>query len=243
MLSAAGIVINPWQPANAGVRVAWSPLIRDKFAGVPLKRLGVTVRGAQTHGEAMLTRDGLEGGAIYAIGAELRAEMAASTGPTTVRLDLKPGMTVAELAKALARPRGKQTMANHLRKSVGLPPVMVALLHEGHGKTLPADPDALAKAIKDVPIAVAGFAGLARAISSAGGIALDEIDANFMLIKKPGVFAAGEMLDWEAPTGGYLLQACFATGKAAAEGANAWLTSRSPEVPSDASARRSLRGL
>ena len=232
VLTDAGITARPWQPANAGVRVAWSPFIREKFAGAPLKRLGVTVHGEQILGEGVVTRDGIEGGAIYAIGAELRAAMAAQVAgaPVKLRLDLKPGMTVAELAKALNKPRGKQTMSNHLRKAVGLPPVMIALLHEGVGRTLPADPETLAKAIKDVPIPITGFSGLERAISSAGGIALNEIDARFMLIKKPGVFVAGEMLDWEAPTGGYLLQACFATGKAAAEGVSAWLTSQSPAM-------------
>ena len=222
VIADAGIAVRPWSPANAGVTVAWSPIMREKFAGTPLKRLSVTVGSTQSHGEAMVTRDGLEGGAIYAVGADLRAAMARGSGPVDVRIDLKPGMTVLELTKALARPRGKQSMANHLRKSVGMPPVMVALLHERLGRTLPAEPESLAKAIKNVGIEVTGFSGLERAISSAGGIALDEIDARFMLTKMQGVFVAGEMLDWEAPTGGYLLQASFATGKAAADGAMAW---------------------
>ena len=233
-LTDAGVALTPWQAANAGVHVNWSPFIREKFAGTPLKRLGVTVAGAQIVGEAMVTRTGLEGGAIYAIGAELRAAMVASGAPVALHLDLKPGMTTAELTKALARPRGKQSMANHLRKSAGLPPVMVALLHESVGRNLPADAETLAKAIKDVVVRVAGFSGLERAISSAGGIALDEIDAHFMMKKKPGVFVAGEMLDWDAPTGGYLLQASFATGKAAADGVLAWFKSQSPAAPSDA---------
>ncbi len=232
VLAGKGVAIKPWQPANAGVHVAWTSYMREKFAGSPLKRLGVTVAGAQIQGEAMVTRAGLEGGAIYAIGAELRAAMAARKGPAMLKLDLKPGMTVAELVKALSKPRGKQSMANHLRKAVGMPPVMVALLHEAYGRALPAEPEALAKAIKDVAVPVTGFSGLERAISSAGGIALDEIDPHFMLTKVPGVFVAGEMLDWEAPTGGYLLQACFATGKAAAEGVQAYLRSQSPAATS-----------
>ena len=231
ILAARNIAIKPWQAANAGVHIAWSPFIREKFAGTPLKRLGVTVAGAQIHGEAVVTRDGLEGGAVYAVGAELRAGLAKGSGSVMLRLDLKPGMTVAELTKALVRPRGKQSMANHLRKSVGMPPVMVALLHEHLGRTLPAEPDILAKAIKDVPFAVTGFSGLERAISSAGGVKLDEIDARFMLIKQPGVFVAGEMLDWDAPTGGYLLQASFATGKAAADGAMAWFAQHDGAAP------------
>jgi predicted flavoprotein YhiN len=191
-----------------------------------LKRLGLTVgKESQVLGEAVVTRAGLEGGAIYAVGASLRTAIARQNGaPATLSLDLKPGMTIAELARALTKPRGKQTLSNHLRKTVGLPPVMIALLHEGIGRTLPADAEALAAAIKCVPIAVTGFSGLERAISSAGGIALDEIDSHFMLKKKPGIFVAGEMLDWDAPTGGYLLQASFATGRAAAIGIAQWLT-------------------
>ncbi len=226
LLGAAGIEIMPWQPSNAGVHVVWSAFLREKFAGAPLKRLGVTVgRDPQVLGEAMVTRAGLEGGAVYAVGAAIRVALAAKGGaPVTLALDLKPGMTVAELARALSKPRGKQTLSNHLRKTVGLPPVMIALLHEGFGRTLAAEPEALAEAIKSVPVTVTGFSGLERAISSAGGIALAEIDGQFMLKKKPGVFVAGEMLDWDAPTGGYLLQASFATGKAAATGIARWLT-------------------
>jgi uncharacterized flavoprotein (TIGR03862 family) len=225
-LADAGIDLKPWQPSNAGVHVAWSPFLREKFAGAPLKRLGLTVgKEPQVLGEAVVTRTGLEGGAIYAVGASLRTAIAQQKGaPATLSLDLKPGMTIAELARALTKPRGKQTLSNHLRKTVGLPPVMIALLHEGIGRTLPADAEALATAIKCVPIGVTGFSGLERAISSAGGIALAEIDSHFMLKKKPGIFVAGEMLDWDAPTGGYLLQASFATGRAAAIGIAQWLT-------------------
>ncbi len=225
-LADAGIDIKPWQPSNAGIHVAWSPFLREKFAGTPLKRLGITVPGQpQVLGEGIITRTGLEGGAIYAIGASLRAALAAQNGtPVALSLDLKPGMTVGEIARGLLKPRGKQTLSNHLRKTIGLPPVMIALLHEGVGRTLPTDPETLANAIKSVPVTVTGFSGLERAISSAGGIALDEIDSSFMLKKKPGIFVAGEMLDWDAPTGGYLLQASFATGKAAAAGISKWLT-------------------
>lgn len=223
LLAARGVTLAPWQPANAGIRIAWSPLMREKFAGAPLKRLGISIDGNTLLGEAIITRDGLEGGAIYAAGPALRRALANAGQQTSLVLDLKPGMSVAELHKALSRPRGKQSLSNHLRKVVGMPPVMVALLHESFGKSLPSDPQGLAEAIKSVRLSVAGFVGIERAISSAGGIALVEIDAHFMLKKCPGVFAAGEMLDWEAPTGGYLLQACFATGKAAADGVIAWL--------------------
>jgi uncharacterized flavoprotein (TIGR03862 family) len=206
--------------------------MREKFAGTPLKRIAASVDATSVQGEAVITRDGLEGGAIYAIGTAIRHALESTSAPVTIRLDLKPGMSAAELEKALARPRGKQSVSNHLRKLAGLPPVMIALLHERFGKALPSEPRALAAAIKALPLTVTGFAGIDRAISSAGGIALSEIDAHFMLKKCPGVFVAGEMLDWEAPTGGYLLQACFATGKAAADGIEAWLKSRSPAAPS-----------
>ncbi len=232
ILADAGVVITPLAPSNAGVHIAWSPFLREKFAGTPLKRIGITVGTEQVLGEAVLTRAGLEGGAIYAIGRVLREAMAATGGSVRVSLDLRPGMSVGEVARALLKPRGKQTLANHLRKTVGLPPAMIALLHEGAGRTLPSDPEALANAIKAVPLTVTGFSGLERAISTAGGVALAEIDAHFMLKKRPGVFVAGEMLDWDAPTGGYLLQACFATGKAAAAGVDTWLTPEAPVVES-----------
>ena len=168
-------------------------------------------------GEAMITVDGLEGGAIYALSGPLR-EATETRGPTEILLDLKPGMTEAELRTALDRGRKGDTLANLLRKAAGLPPPAVGLMREGTGGKLPSDHGELARLIKAVPITVTAACSLDRAISSAGGIRFDEIDRHYMLKRLPGVFVAGEMLDWEAPTGGYLLQACFATGRAAGAG-------------------------
>jgi predicted flavoprotein YhiN len=140
-----------------------------------------------------------------------------------VTLDLRPANTAGQLTDRLSRERGGQSLSNFLRKAAGLSPVEINLLREGHGKELPGGPRALAEAIKAVPIRLTAAQGLDRAISTAGGVALSELTGQLMLRKFPGVFVAGEMLDWEAPTGGYLLQACFATGRAAALGALAQL--------------------
>ena len=196
--------------------------MRSRFAGEPLKRIAVSHEGVTRRGEAIVTRDGLEGGVIYAFTRELRASLA--RGETAaLSLDLRPDLDAADLARRLGFPRGKQSVSNFLRKSAGLSPAGIALLREAHGGPLPAEPERLARLIKSLPLAVQGLAGLERAISSAGGVRFAAIDAQFMLNAKPGVFVAGEMLDWEAPTGGYLLQATFATGVAAAKGMTHWL--------------------
>jgi len=229
ILTARGVVVTPLQPANCGVGVAWSTFLRERFAGAPLKRIAVSVGDARQRGEAVVTAEGLEGGAIYALGPVLRERLAAAR-TCSISLDLRPDLDPTQLTAALARPRGKLSLGNHLRKVSGLSPVAIALLHEGHGKTLPAAAAALAVAIKTVPLTVTGLSPIARAISTAGGIAWDALDPQFMLKALPGVFAAGEMIDWDAPTGGYLLQACFATGAAAARGALAFVDGRAPEV-------------
>ena len=165
----------------------------------------------------MVTRYGLEGGAIYALSAPIRDAIEAE-GAAVVAVDLRPDMTAGALTARLSHARGGQSLSNHLRKALKLSPVEINLLREAHGKDLPAEPGALARAIKAAPIQLTGVQPLARAISSAGGVALTAIDDDLMLKARPGVFVAGEMLDWEAPTGGYLLQASFATGLAAARG-------------------------
>ena len=218
-LEAAGVDVVPLAPANCGFRVAWSQHFIGRFAGEPLKRVAMTFGGAARRGEAMITADGLEGGLVYAFSAALR-DAIARDGDATVQLDLRLDLSEADLAARLATGRGDRSLSTHLRKAAGLPPVCVALLREGGD--LPKDPDALARRIKGLPLRLIAPQGLARAISTAGGVRLDELDDRFMLARRPGVFVAGEMLDWEAPTGGYLLQACFATGRAAAEGAVAW---------------------
>ncbi len=219
MLAAKGVEIVPFRPANCGVLVAWSASFRDRFAGTPLKTLALSFEGERVRGEAMIARYGLEGGGVYALSARLR-EAIARDGRAVLELDLRPDVTEGALAAKLARPRAGQSLATFLRKAAGLSPVAVNLIREAHPGGLP---ETLARAIKAVPIVLTGTQGLDRAISSAGGVAWSAVDAGLMLRALPGVFVAGEMLDWEAPTGGYLLQGCFATGVAAADGTARWL--------------------
>jgi hypothetical protein len=224
VLAARGVAIAPLRPANCGFTVAWSDIFRDRFEGQPLK--GVEFKfGSQTiRGEAIITRSGIEGGAIYALSAELR-EAILKSGEPILHVALRPDLQPDELTARLSASRGKQSFSNFLRKAASLTPVAIGLLQEAVGGKLAAlSPDALACLIGEVPIKLTGIASIARAISTAGGIALDELDENYMLPKLPGVFAAGEMLDWEAPTGGYLLQASFATGAAAGRGVLSWLS-------------------
>jgi uncharacterized flavoprotein (TIGR03862 family) len=182
-----------------------------------LKNIGVSFEGQAARGDAMITREGIEGGAIYALSAALRDAIAAS-GFALLEIDLCPDQSVGQLTARLAVPRGGQSMTNYLRKAAHLSPVEINLLREAHGVELALTAGGLARAIKAAPIRLAGVRPIERAISTAGGVAFSEVDDDLMLRARPGVFAAGEMLDWEAPTGGYLLQACFATGVAAAKG-------------------------
>lgn len=221
-LEAAGAAVRPFRPANCGFDVGWSEVFRARFQGHPLKGVGLRFGEASARGDLVVTAYGLEGGAIYALGARLREAIDAH-GRAELLLDLRPDMDEADLARRLARPRGGQSLANHLRRALNLPPVAVNLLREAQGVALPADPAALAVLVKRVPIALAGVQPLARAISSAGGVAWDALDERLALTSRPDVFLAGEMLDWEAPTGGYLLQAAFATGVGAAKAALAAL--------------------
>lgn len=222
ILSEAGISVRPFAAANAGVSIPWSEHVAGRFAGLPLKRIAVTFDGVTQRGEVVITKAGLEGGAVYALLPALRTALAGAAR-VAIAIDLKPDETALALAQRLAPPRGKESTANFLRKRLSLSPAAVALLREAGRGTLAAEPEALAGLVKAVPLFVDGIAPIDRAISTAGGIALEAIDERFMLRDQPGVFAAGEMLDWEAPTGGYLLQASFATGVAAARGIGAWL--------------------
>ncbi|MGJ5043710.1 MULTISPECIES: TIGR03862 family flavoprotein [unclassified Bradyrhizobium] len=225
LLAAKGVAIAPLRPANCGFTVAWSDIFRGRFQGQPLKGIALSFADRSVRGEAIVTRDGIEGGAVYALSAELR-EAIALEGAAILDVALRPDLATADLVKRLSAPRGKQSFSNVLRKALQLSPVAIGLLQEAakaQGLSLSSLlPDRLAALINAVPIKLTGTAGLARAISSAGGIARDELDADFMLKRLPGVFAAGEMLDWEAPTGGYLLQASFATGVAAGKGVLKW---------------------
>jgi uncharacterized flavoprotein (TIGR03862 family) len=203
--------------------VDWSDVFRGRFEGEPLKRIALSLAGQIVRGEAIVTRGGLEGGGIYALSAPIRAAIDAAA-EATLHIDLRPDVTVQALAGKLAAPRGKQSLSNFLRKAANLAPVAIGLLQESQAGHLSAlAPQEMAALIKAVPVRLVGMADIAKAISTAGGIAFDQLDAHFMLRKKPGTFVAGEMLAWEAPTGGYLLQACFATGVAAGQGALAWL--------------------
>jgi predicted Rossmann fold flavoprotein len=203
--AAAGIAVNPFKPANSRFLVNWSKVFRDRFAGTPVKNVGLAYAGKRVRGELMISQEGIEGGAIYALSKGIREKPG-----HPLLIDLRPDLTVEALAARLAaRPRGKDTQTNYLRKVAGLSPVAISLLREAGGAMDAA-------AIKAVPVNILRPAGIARAISSAGGVDWAEVDEGFQLRKAPGVYVAGEMLDWEAPTGGYLLQACFSTGAAAA---------------------------
>jgi hypothetical protein len=222
ILRERGIAVAPLRPANCGFVVEWSEHMRARFSGTPLKRIALSFAGETGRGEAMITARGIEGGAVYTLAAPIRDALAEGRD-ATLHIDLRPDLALDEIARRLAAPRKKQSLASFLRKTLALAPAAIALLHETKGAGFPAEPAALARRIKSVPLRLAAPFPIERAISSAGGITFAEFDDALMLRKLPGVFAAGEMLDWEAPTGGYLLQACFATGRSAAAGALHWL--------------------
>ena len=230
-LATKGVAIAPLRPANCGFTVAWSDIFKDRFEGQPLKGVALSFAAHAVRGEAMITRSGIEGGGVYALSADLR-EAVMANGMAMLNVALRPELAAAELMAKLAAPRGKQSLSTFLRKALHLSPLAIGLLQEAaiaDGASLATlSPASLAGLINAVPIRLNGVAPIARAISSAGGIAFDELDGDFMLKRMPGVFAAGEMLDWEAPTGGYLLQASFATGVAAGRGVVEWLERRAP---------------
>ncbi|GAA0566901.1 NAD(P)/FAD-dependent oxidoreductase [Craurococcus roseus] len=212
--------VAPFRPSNCGFRCAWSDTFRRRFEGAPLKRIALEFRGRRQRGEAVVTATGIEGGAVYALSAPLRNAIEAE-GAATARLDLRPDLAPDALARRLDGPRGSLSLSNHLRRAAGLPPVAVGLVQEALHNGRHDQP--LSRLVKALPLRLTAPEPIAGAISSAGGLRWGEVDERFMLRSRPGVFAAGEMLDWEAPTGGYLLQACFATGAAAGQGAVEWL--------------------
>ena len=213
VLEGEGVAVAPLRPANAGFLHGWSPVFREKFQGEPLKRIALTFEGETVRGEAVITAGGIEGGAVYALSRALR-DAIGRDGRAVPLLDLRPDLDQADLHQRLAG-RG-QSQANALRKA-GLAPAAAGLVREL------GDARPLAQQVKALPLPLTGMQGLDRAISTAGGVRLPEVDGTLMLRRKPGVFVAGEMLDWEAPTGGYLLQAAFSTGRLAAEGVLQWL--------------------
>lgn len=225
ILKQSGIAVTPLQPANSGVLVEWSDLMKTRFAGTAIKRVVASCGQSQAKGEAIITEKGLEGGLIYSLGPDIRRQIEAD-GQALIHLDLRRDLPLPLLTERLSKPRGKMSVSTWLHKAAGLAPAAIALFREEHATGAKApfdDPVEMAKLLKNLPLHLRGIAGLERAISTAGGLALSQLDDHLMLKNHPGVFVAGEMLDWEAPTGGYLLQACFSTGVAAANGMADWL--------------------
>lgn len=226
LLTARGIEIAPLRPANCGFETGWSDYFRQRFAGQPLKSVNLAFTDAhgksiRQQGELTVSDYGLEGGLIYAVSAPLRDQIAIK-GSVTITLDLLPNRSLQNILDRLSAARGKDSLSNHLRKRLGIEGIKAALLREILDPAAMADPTRLATALKSLPITLYAPRPIQEAISSAGGVIFPELNQGLMLRKLPGVFCAGEMLDWEAPTGGYLLTACLASGRAAAQGALNW---------------------
>lgn len=226
LLEQNGVTVAPLLPANCGFTAGWSPHFAERFAGQPLKSIAMKPQGdfAMRRGECMLTADGLEGGLIYAWSAPLRDAILAA-GWAELHIDLLPARTPAQVLAEVARPRGARSWSSHLASRLGLHGAKVGLLRECLPKAIFDQPEALAAAIKCLPVRLQGVRPLDEAISTAGGVCFESVNQDGMLLAVPGVFCAGEMLDWEAPTGGYLLTACFASGRAAGQGVLRWLAS------------------
>lgn len=228
-LSACGVDISPLLPANSGFTVAWSDYFSGKYAGQPLKSCVFTHQNKTMRSEAMISRAGIEGTAIYALSRSLRDSLT-SGGEAILQIDLRPDTPVSEIAAKLAAPRRGQSLANHVRKNIGLSPVAISLLREDTRNIVEPldtlDAPSMAARIKDLHLRLQGISGLERAISTAGGIRRTELSQALMLEKRPGTFVCGEMIDWEAPTGGYLLQGTFSTAVAAAKGMLDWMAEK-----------------
>jgi uncharacterized flavoprotein (TIGR03862 family) len=224
-LQERGVTIHDLQPANCGFDVAWSAFFAERFAGAPLKSVSTTSEAGTYKGEFVISRQGIEGSLVYAHSAALRDRLS-SKGEAALIVDLMPGRSHERLVRDLSRQDAKASFSNRLRKGAGLDGVKAALVRELLPDASRMSPDALAELLKTLPIPTLRPRPIAEAISSAGGIAWSGIDDDYMLKALPGLFVAGEMIDWEAPTGGYLLTACFATGRAAANGMMRWLEHR-----------------
>lgn len=234
LLEQQGVAIAPLQAANCGFDIPWSEHFSQRFAGAPLKT--VTLHATDEHGvtrqktgECVVTATGIEGSLIYAFASLLRERINRS-GSAGFQLDLAPGWDEAKLLAELSRPRGSRSMSSHLQSRVGIKGVKAGLLREVLGAEGFSDPHRLAAAIKALPLTAQATRPIDEAISSAGGVCFEALDAGLMLLQLPGVFCAGEMLDWEAPTGGYLLTACFASGHVAGSGAARWLQQQAPQA-------------
>ena len=230
LLEQAGVAVAPLRPANCGFDAKWSDHLRERFAGAPVKSViaSFTDGDGKAHrrqGEFVITENGVEGGLIYALAAPLR-DTIEQTGSATLHLDLLPGHELARVIAEVAHPRGSRSLASHLQSRLGLKGVKTALLHECLAREDFLDATKLALAIKSLPLRLIAPRPLDEAISSAGGVRFEALDGQLMIARLPGVFCAGEMLDWEAPTGGYLLTACLSTGHAAGNGVLAWLQNR-----------------
>ena len=235
LLAGRGVPVAPFKPSNCGFNVDWIEHFRSRFAGVPVKAVVASFTDSRGHsirqqGEFIITRNGIEGSLIYACSALLRDEIEAH-GSAILHLDLAPGFTYERLVERLARPRGSRSMPSHLERSVGIKGVKAGLLWEFAPKGVSIDAGSLASVIKDLSVPLLAPRPLEEAISSAGGVAFEALDGHLMLCALPGVFCAGEMLDWEAPTGGYLLTACCASGRAAGLGALMWLQGAGSPAP------------
>lgn len=230
ILAARGVEIAKLQPSNCGFDTTWSAFFRERFAGAPVKPVVASFTGlggqiVRRQGEFVVTATGVEGGLIYALSAGLR-EAITATGKATLHLDLVPAKKPDQLLQDVTRPRGKNSLANYLRKCAGVEGVKAGLLREVLSPDIFEKPKELAMAIKALPLVLTAPRPLEEAISTAGGVRFEALDERLMLRSVPGVFCAGEMLDWDAPTGGYLLTACLAEGRAAGKGVLSWLESR-----------------
>jgi uncharacterized flavoprotein (TIGR03862 family) len=228
LLRARGVDVAALKPSNCGFDVGWSAHFRARFAGQPLKSARLTFGEFQRQGEFVVTEHGIEGSLIYAASAAIR-DVIETTGSARVHLDLAPGKTLQRVIAEVAHPRGSRSLSSHLQSRAGITGVKAGLLRECLSRDEYADPLRLAAAIKALPLTLTAPRPLDEAISSAGGVRFEAMDAKLMLNALPGVFCAGEMLDWEAPTGGYLLTACFASGFVAGNGVLAWLRGRARE--------------
>ncbi len=222
-----GVPCTEFQPSNCGFNVSWSDSFKQRYAGTALKNLGLTAGSMHARGEIMIADYGVEGGGVYALGRALRAELR-ETAEARLVLDLKPDLDCRKIAQRLSTQRKKDSLSSRLRKSIRLAPAAAALLRECHAGADLSSPEQIAAAVKAVPVALTGSQPLERAISSVGGLDLESVNNELMVKNLPGVFVAGEMLDWDAPTGGYLLQGTFATAACAAEGIENWLSDLSP---------------
>ncbi len=223
-LADKGVALAPFQPANCGFDVAWSPHFKTKFAGVPIKSVALSAQHFQRRGEFVMTETGIEGSLIYAAAAGLRDAISAD-GSVTIHLDLAPDFDLQTVQSKLGK-RGSKSISSYLAKALGLSKVKINLLYEVGDKTQFTDVAYFATLIKDLPLTLTAPRPIREAISTAGGVSFEALTPDLMLTALPGTFCAGEMLDWEAPTGGYLLTACFATGKAAAQGVLDWLAAQ-----------------